>query len=326
MSSPHSSRRIDALGATGSPPPADPRFAALVLDGLAQPQRRLPTEYLYDARGSALFDAICELPEYYLTRTELAIMRQHGAAMAAAIGPGATVIEYGSGSSIKTRVLLDALVRPAGYVPVDISREHLQQTAARLRREYPGLPITEVVADFTRPLALPAVPQPRVVYFPGSTLGNFEPAAATELLAGMRRLAGPRGAVLVGIDRVKSTTVLEPAYDDAAGVTAEFNLNLLVRINRELGGDFEPMRFRHRARFDAAASRIVMTLVSSCTQIVTVCGRRFALREGEAILTEYSHKYSPQGFAALAAAAGLRVEASFVDDAQWFAVVLLRAA
>jgi L-histidine N-alpha-methyltransferase len=302
------------------------RFRALVLEGLARPDKRLPTEFFYDERGSALFDAICDLPEYYVTRTELALMAEYAGAMADAVGPGASIIELGSGSSTKSRLLLDALDRPRSYVPVDISREHLEATAVGLRRQYPAIEILPVAGDFMRPLPLPAVPAPRVVYFPGSTIGNFERPRAIALLESMRQMAGPGGAVLIGIDLMKSPTILEPAYDDAAGVTAEFNLNLLHRINRELGADFEPMRFRHRAFVDDAQSRVVMTLVSTCAQIVTVAGQRFRFRDGESIVTEYSHKYRPHDFALMARAAGLRVDRAWTDERQWFAVELLRPA
>ncbi len=310
-----------------SAPATDPvaearaRFTAAVHAGLAKPRKRLPTEYLYDERGSALFDAICELPEYYPTRTELGIMRAHATAMARALGVDATLVEYGSGSSTKTRLLLDAMVRPHAYVPVDISAEHLETACEQLRAEYPGLRIAEVAADFTRPFDLPVRSVgPRALYFPGSTIGNFEPAAATALLQQMARQAGPDGSVLIGVDLRKSAEVLEPAYDDAAGVTAEFNLNLLHRIARELGGDLDPARFRHRAYFDAEHGRIVMTLVSTCDQLVTVAGRRFSFAQGEAVTTEYSHKYTLDGFAELAAAAGLRVAQVWTDGAGWFSV------
>lgn len=302
------------------------RFAAAVHEGLARPHKRLPTEYLYDARGSALFDAICELPEYYLTRTELAIMREHVGPMAAALGRDATLVEYGSGSSIKTRLLLDAMARPHAYVPVDISAEHLAMTSARLRREYPAIVIEPVVADFTQPFDVPLrTGGPRVAYFPGSTIGNFESDGAIALLRQMARLVGVRGSVLIGVDLHKSVEILEPAYDDAAGITAAFNLNLLVRIDRELGGDLDPSRFRHRAFFDPEHGRIVMTLVSSCAQIVRVAGRRFRFAEGEAITTEYSHKYTREGFARLAAAAGLGVAQVWTDEAGWFSVQRLVA-
>jgi dimethylhistidine N-methyltransferase len=297
------------------------RFAAAVHAGLSKPRKRLPTEYLYDARGSALFDAICELPEYYPTRTELGIMRKHVGAMARTIGSGATIIEYGSGSSTKTRLLLDALDAPAAYVPVDISREHLEATAAQLRLEYPAVPIVPVCADFTTAFEVPVVGNgPRCAYFPGSTIGNFEPPAAIELLDQMRELVGERGSVLIGADLRKPLEILEPAYDDAAGVTAEFNLNLLVRIDRELGGDVDVSRFRHRAWFDAEHGRIVMELVSTCAQIVTIDHKRYRFAEGEVITTEYSHKYTRESFAKLASAADLAVAQVWTDEQQWFSV------
>jgi L-histidine N-alpha-methyltransferase len=296
------------------------RFAAAVHAGLSKPKKTLPTEYLYDARGSALFDEICELPEYYPTRTELAIMRAHIHEMSRAIGEGATLIEYGSGSSLKTRLLLDTAALDV-YVPVDISREHLEATASRLRAEYPALPIVPVCADFTQPFDVPvASAGPRVAYFPGSTIGNFEPAAATRLLAQMRDLVGANGCVLIGADLRKPVEILEPAYDDAAGVTAAFNLNLLVRIDRELGGDLDVSRFRHRAWFDDEHSRIVMELVSTCRQIVTVDHRRYRFAEGEVITTEYSHKYTRRSFAKLAAAADLAVAQVWTDEREWFSV------
>jgi dimethylhistidine N-methyltransferase len=297
-----------------------------VLRGLAKPKKTLPTELLYDARGSELFEQICELPEYYPTRTELAIMRAHVDEIAEAIGPEATLFEYGSGSSVKTRLLLAALHEPRAYLPVDISREHLLATAAQLREEFPALRVEPICADFTRPLELPTTlgPGRRVGYFPGSTIGNFEVPAAIELLRQLARLAGRDGRVLVGADLRKPASVLEPAYDDAAGVTAEFNLNLLARINRELRGDFDLSRFEHRAYWDDEHGRIVMTLVSTCAQVVTVAGHSFAFAEGEAIRTEYSHKYTLDGFAELAQRAGLRVERVWTDPQQWFSVQLLR--
>ncbi|HWB81414.1 MAG TPA: L-histidine N(alpha)-methyltransferase, partial [Nannocystaceae bacterium] len=297
-----------------------------VLRGLAKPRKTLPTALLYDARGSELFEQICELPEYYPTRTELAIMRAHVGEIAEAIGSDATLFEYGSGSSVKTRLLLAALHEPRAYLPVDISREHLLATAEQLRAEFPALHVEPICADFTRPLELPTTlgRGRRVGYFPGSTIGNFEAPAAIELLRQLARLAGREGRVLVGADLRKPASVLEPAYDDAAGVTAEFNLNLLVRINRELRGDFDPSRFEHRAYWDDEHGRIVMTLVSTCAQVVTVAGRSFAFAEGEAVRTEYSHKYTLESFAELAQRAGLRVERVWTDPQQWFSVQLLR--
>lgn len=296
------------------------RFAAAVHAGLAKPSKTLPTEYLYDARGSSLFDAICDLPEYYPTRTELSIMRAHTEEIARAMGDGATLVEYGSGSSTKTRVLLDA-ARLDAYVPVDISREHLEATAAQLRREYATLRILPVCADFTQAFDVPPMGGgPRVAYFPGSTIGNFAPEAATRLLRRMRALVGDDGSVLIGADLRKPVEIVEPAYDDAAGVTAAFNLNLLERINRELAGDVDTSRFRHRAWFDDVHSRIVMELVSTCAQIASIDGRRYRFAQGEPIVTEYSHKYTRETFAALAAAADLAVAQVWTDAREWFSV------
>lgn len=300
------------------------RFLRAVHTGLGQLPKRLPTSYLYDERGSALFDAICDLPEYYLTRTELSIMRTHVDEMAAQLGPKIVLVEYGSGSSIKTRMLLDALTEPSAYVPVDISAQHLERTAAALRTEYPGLHVAPVAADFTRPFAIPtSAVGPRVAYFPGSTIGNFEPPAATALLRQLAEQIGHDGRVLIGFDLRKSKTILEPAYDDAAGVTAAFNLNLLARIRRELDADFDVERFSHRAWFDEEHGRIEMNLISEHDQVVRVGNRRFGFMRGEVIITEYSHKYTPAGFAALARPAGLVVRRLWTDPAGWFAVALL---
>jgi L-histidine Nalpha-methyltransferase len=324
----YSTSRSPARPRLPTPIPRESRDDAVadVLRGLGRLHKTLPTELLYDERGSQLFEQICELPEYYPTRTELAIMREHLPAIADAIGPAATLFEYGSGSSIKTRLLLGALVEPHAYLPVDISREHLLATAARLREEFPRLRVEPICGDFTRPLKLPATLGRGhcVGYFPGSTIGNFETPAAIELLRQLARQAGREGRVLLGADLRKPVSVLEPAYDDAAGVTAEFNLNLLVRINREMDGDFETSRFEHRAFWDDANGRIVMTLVSTCAQVVTVAGHSFAFAEGEAIRTEYSHKYTLEGFAELAQRAGLRVDRVWTDPQRWFSVQLLR--
>jgi dimethylhistidine N-methyltransferase len=315
---------------TRSPRPgrADGGDAVLreVLAGLARPQKQLPCKYFYDERGSHLFDEICELEEYYLTRCELAILRRHAGQMAGRIGTGCALIEYGSGSSLKTRLLLDRLDRPAAYVPVDISGEHLLHSARQLARAYPGLEVVPVCADFTRPFALPKLRQPprrRVVYFSGSTIGNFGPAEATALLAGIARLCGPGGGLLIGVDLKKDRAVLEPAYDDSRGVTAAFNLNLLARINRELGADFDLIRFRHRAFYNEGAGRIEMHLVSLATQTVHVGGTAFELAEGETICTEYSYKYGLDEFRELAARAGLGLEQVWTDEKGLFSVQYL---
>lgn len=316
------------LDAGAAPDHGLDRMRRDVLEALGRrPQRELPTQYLYDARGSALFDRICELPEYYPTRTELGIMEEHAGAMARGVGERALLIEYGSGSSIKTRRLLERLREPAGCVLVDISREHLSRSAARLAAELPHVEVLPVFADFTTPFAVPrprAAVGRRVVYFPGSTIGNFLPEPATRLLGQMAAQVGPGGGLLIGTDLRKDPAVLLPAYDDAQGVTAAFDKNLLRRINRELGADFDLAAFDHQAIYDEALGRIEMRLVSREAQTVRVAGRRFVLAEGEAIRTEYSHKYTIQGFHELAAAAGWQAEEVWVDDKAWFAVHLLR--
>jgi dimethylhistidine N-methyltransferase len=306
--------------------PEREEFLADVLDGLRRSPKTLPCKYFYDERGSALFDRICTLPEYYPTRTELAILRRHAGAMAEAIGPRCLLVEYGSGSSTKTRLLLDHLAEPAAYVPVDISREHLLRAAEALSARYPDVPVIPVCADFTRPFALPEVPgAERVVgYFPGSTIGNFAPAEARKFLADIAEQCGAGGALLIGVDLEKPRSILEPAYDDARGVTAEFNRNLLRRVNRELGGDFDLAAFDHRAHWNAPQGRVEMHLVSRRDQVAHVAGRAIPFAKGESIHTENSHKYQVEGFATLAAAAGFGVERVFTDDAGLFSVQLLR--
>jgi dimethylhistidine N-methyltransferase len=306
--------------------PAVARFRTDVLNGLRRRHKRLPCKYFYDDVGSQLFDRICELPEYYPTRTELAILGADAPAMAARLGRHCLVIEYGSGSSIKTRLLLDALDRPAAYLPVDIACEHLERSAAALANNHPGLVVLPVCADFTCRFALPpGVPAAarRVAYFPGSTIGNFAPRPAASLLAEMGRLVGPGGAVLIGVDLKKDPKVLEPAYNDAAGVTAAFNLNLLARINRELAGDFDLDRFEHHALYDPTFGRVEMYLISRRRQSVRAAGERIDFEEGEPILTECSYKYTVRGFQALAAAAGLRARQVWTDANRWFSVQYL---
>lgn len=305
----------------------DARFAADVRTGLSRRQKRLPSKYFYDARGSVLFEAICEQPEYYLTQTELTILRTHAASMAAAIGPRALVLEYGSGSGIKTRLLLAALADPVAYVPVEISRSALDGSIRQLARAFPAVQMLPVAADFTQAVRLPRPVRREasvLVFFPGSTLGNFEHLEAVRLLQVMHAEIGPRGAALVGIDLQKETAVLEAAYNDRAGVTAEFTLNLLARINRELGGNFRLSQFRHRARYDQAAGRIETHILSLCDQIVRVQGLDVPLATGEAILVEYSCKYTLPGFERMAALAGLEVSRTWTDPEHRFAVQLLR--
>lgn len=305
---------------------ADDRFRADVLAGLSRPQKWLPSKYFYDATGSQLFDRITELDEYYPTRTELAIMRAHAGEMAVRCGPRCLLVELGAGSLVKVRLLLDRLDRPAGYVPVDVSGEHLRAAADELAAAYPGLGVYPVVADFTRPFVVPRVEaNRRVVYFPGSTVGNFDPADADALLRRITRLVGDGGGLLLGIDLRKDAGVLERAYNDAGGVTAAFNRNLLVRINRELGADFEPTAFRHRAVYNRAQSRIEMHLVAVADQHVRVGDRSFVVRGGESIHTENSYKYDPDDLSRRAAACGLHTQALWTDDRRYFAVLYLTA-
>lgn len=303
-----------------APPSADAGLRQELLDGLSRPQKRLPSKLFYDAEGSALFDAICELPEYYVTRTELAIMRRHAGAIAMALGQDRTLVEFGSGSSVKTRILLDHM-RPAAYVPIDISGEHLQRTADDLRGRYPQLKVRPLTADFTAPLPpLAATDERPVVYFPGSTLGNFEQDEALALLRGIRATAGDDGGLLIGADLRKPLELLLPAYDDASGVTAAFNLNLLRRLNDEFGADFRIETFTHRVVWNQALSRIEMHLVAREDLVFSIFGRRFALRAGETLHTENSHKYSPEQLASMARRTGFRVARSWCDAQDWFTV------
>ncbi|EMI16348.1 methyltransferase [Rhodopirellula maiorica SM1] len=297
-----------------------------VLDGLSRPAKTLPSKYLYDERGSQLFDQICELDEYYVTRTELAIMQQHASSIARQIDTDVMLVEYGSGSSLKTRVLLDALSRPAAYVPVDISEEHLLKTAERLRLAYSGLNVLPVVADFTQPFRLPDCEPPAshvAFYFPGSTIGNFTPPQAGELLQQMAAMLGQQGGLLIGIDLQKDIDVLHAAYDDREGVTAAFSLNLLNRINRELGGNFDSDRFEHRAVYNTLHHRIEISIVSLADQVVSIGDHAIDFAAGEAILTEYSHKYTVDGFATFARKYGFQLHKSWTDAQNYFAVLHL---
>lgn len=300
-------------------------FLADALAGLRRPRKELPCKYFYDAAGSALFDAICETPEYYPTRAELAIMRAHAGEMGRRLGPGCQVIEYGSGSGVKTRVLLRHLPRPAAYVPVDISADHLHRSAKELSARFPEVEVQPVAADFTRPFEVPepaTATRRRAVYFPGSTIGNFGPPEALALLTGIAGLCGPGGALLIGVDLKKDPAVLNAAYNDTAGVTAAFNRNLLARMNRELGADFDLSAFRHRAFYDEAAGRVEMHLVSTREQTARVGGHPIRFAAGESIHTENSYKYAPDEFARLAAGAGLRPVAHWTDPGELFSVQL----
>jgi len=307
----------------------DPRFAADVLDGLSQPRKSIPSTWLYDQRGSQLFEAITELPEYYATRTEIALLRGCAASIAEEAGADATVIEIGSGSSRKTPLLLGALRRPYAYVPVDISGSFLMYSAALLRGRFPDVRIMPVVGDFKRPVQLPHALRfapargRRIVFFPGSTIGNLTPEEAVSCLARLGDLCGPNGLVVLGVDQNHNEETLLPAYNDAAGVTAAFNLNLLERINRELGGSFDVGAFRHEARYERTLRRIEMHLISVREQTAEVLGRPFAFAPGETIHTENSYKYDCEAVDAMAARAGLRRLTNWTDERGRFALHLL---
>jgi L-histidine Nalpha-methyltransferase len=331
MSSLPGARRNHGGPALGRPRPAarevQSDFARDLLAGLSEHPKHLPPKYFYDTIGSQLFERITELPEYYPTRTEIGILADKAAAIASFVQDGAGLVEFGSGSSTKVRLLLKNLPRVRAYVPVDISAEFLDQEAARLRHEFPALDIVPVAADFTAAFELPPSLRdaPRAGFFPGSTIGNFEPAAAREFLRLAARILGSRATFIVGVDLVKDRRILEAAYNDAAGVTAEFNLNILARANREIGANFDLAAFEHQAFYDAARSRIEMHLVSSKAQSVRVLGRSFAFAAGESIHTENSYKYTVETFSALAREAGWQSAAVFRDADGLFSVHVLRA-
>jgi dimethylhistidine N-methyltransferase len=297
-----------------------------VVRGLSSSPKFLPSKYFYDEVGSRLFDEITELEEYYLTRTETRIVERFAEEMADEIGPGALLVELGSGSSAKTRLLLECLDEPTGYIPVDISGDYLATVAHRLRTEHDGLTVLPLVADFTEPLVLPPTLDPptrRIVYFPGSTIGNFRALEAERLLRRLRSVVGANGAVLIGFDLVKSRATLEAAYNDQAGVTARFNLNILTHVNAALGTDFDVDGFFHRAPFNTEASRIEMYLVSRRRQQVRLRDHLFDFAACEPILTEYSHKYTQDFFGDLAASAGLTAKRTWTDPQNLFCVQFL---
>jgi dimethylhistidine N-methyltransferase len=306
-------------------PRREPSILSEVLAGLRSDPKALSPKFFYDDTGARLFEEITRLPEYYPTRTELAILRQHAGSIAAAIGPRATLIEFGSGAGVKVRLLLDALERPVAYVPVDISAEQLERVAAERRAEYPGLEVLPVRADYTARFALPATRSDsrKVAFFPGSTIGNFHPTEATSFLQRVRHLVGPAGAVVLGVDRRKDSRVLHAAYNDAAGVTAQFNLNLLHRFNRELGATFALDRFAHRAFFSEERSRIEMHLESLDDQCVRVGGVAVPFARGETIHTECSYKYDEARLQALVAPTGFVIRELWTDSNDWFWVALL---
>ena len=298
-------------------------FRADVLRGLGAPQKNLPPKYFYDAAGSELFERITRLDEYYLTRTELAIMEHYATEMAELLGPRCLLIEYGSGSSTKTRLLLDRLHDPAGYLPVDIAGSQLRRSARAIARDYPALEVLPVFADFTRPFDVPTpriAPTRRAVYFPGSTIGNLTPDEAVTLLRQTAGLCRSEGALLLGADLRKDPRLIEAAYNDRFGVTAEFNRNLLARMNRELGANFDAEQFAHRAFYNGEEDRIEMHLVSRRDQRVRIGAAELHFRAGQTIHTENSYKYSMPGLQALARAGGFEPQRVWTDDAQLFSV------
>jgi dimethylhistidine N-methyltransferase len=297
-----------------------------VLGGLLKTPKTLPSKLFYDERGSQLFEEICRLEEYYPTRTEVGILTRHAGEMTALLGTRCRLLEVGSGSSQKTRILLDQLEDPAAYVPIDISRAFLLESAQAIAREYRRLDVLAVCADYTQPFEVPAPPRPAqrtVAFFPGSTIGNLVPDEARDFLRRIASWCGRGGGLLIGVDLRKDRPTLEAAYNDREGVTAEFNLNLLDRINRELGADFDRDGFAHRAIYDEAQGRIEMRLISRRPQTVAVQGHMVAFDEGEWITTEYSYKYSLAGFRELAAAAGFAVAQVWTDERGLFSVQYL---
>ncbi len=316
---------MQAVGDDDRRPPVNEVLEA-AQRGLGLRPKRLPSWLFYDERGSELFEQICEQPEYYLTRSEIALLHEHRDDIAATLGPDVRLVEYGSGHALKTRVLLEAMASPVSWVPVEISPEPLRLSVQRMAERFPELPMQPLCADFSRPLRLPIPPRaPRrtVVYFPGSTIGNFDARTAIQLLRKMRGEMGDAGGILVGADLKKDVPRLEAAYNDRAGVTAAFTLNMLTRINRETGSDFELSKFAHRARYNPMAGRIETHIVSLREQQVRLGRQLVKFHEDEAMLVEYSCKYSTEDFAALAGRAGLRVHARWTDPEGLFGLYYL---
>lgn len=301
-------------------------FAQALIEGLSARRKSIPCRFLYDARGSALFEQICRLEEYYPTRTEIGILRACARDIAGRIGPEAELIELGGASSLKAEILLDALERPGAYIPIDISREHLQAAAGRLRLERPGLSIHAVCADYAQAFDLPVTRAAgrRLGFFPGSTIGNLQPDEARDFLADWAERLGPDAAMVIGVDLRKSPWIIQRAYDDAEGVTARFSKNVLARANRELGCDFDLNWFEHRARYDADRGRVEIHLESLTDQSVHVSQHRFDLKSGERIHIEDSYKYSIEGFRDLARAGGFIPTAVWTDPAELFSVHYLQ--
>jgi dimethylhistidine N-methyltransferase len=314
---------LTALQPASAAPPATSDLLSDVIAGLSSDPRALPCKYFYDERGAALFQKICELPEYYVTRTELDILSRHHAEIAAQIGPNVELIGLGTGAGTKTRILIKALEKPAAYIPVDISEKQLRKSTASFQKIFPKLEILPVCADYLQPVVLPSPrhkPARNVVYFPGSTIGNFEPNEALEFLRRIANVSGRGGGLLIGVDLQKDQNVIEAAYNDKDGVTAQFNLNLLEHINRETGANFDLSRWQHRAIYNSKAGRIEMYLISATDQTVRIQDQQFHFRAGEKILTERSYKHTPEGFIALAGQAGFDFVKFWTDDARLFGV------
>jgi len=303
--------------------PVNEDFLAEVVAGLSSSPRSLPCKFFYDEHGAELFQKICELPEYYVTRTETELLRRHGGEMAKSIGANAELIGFGTGAGVKTRMLLEHLENPIAYVPVDISKQRLTDSAEELSLAMPALEILPVCGDYLQPLRLPKSirkPEHVAVYFPGSTIGNLEPNVAKDFLRRVCRLCGKNGGLIIGVDLRKDRSVVEAAYNDSAGITAEFNLNILVRANRELGADFDLPLWRHQAIYNERHDRIEMHLISEAQQTVHVGGKEFCFSRGERIITEFSYKYTPEGFAELAVSAGFSLARVWTDPQRLFAI------
>lgn len=303
------------------------QFLKDALLGLAAAQKTIPPKYLYDQAGSELFDQICELDEYYVTRTETALLKRHADEIALLLGSRCMLFEFGSGSPLKSRILLNAMKSPAAYIPIDISKTALLQNVRNLSEDFPALQISAVWADFTVPLALPdqicSNAKKRVGFFPGSTIGNFDPADAVAILRRIGAILRYRGKLLIGVDLLKSKAILEPAYNDTNQVTAAFNMNLLTRMNRELGANFKAESFRHKAFFNSSKRRIEMHLESLGDQTVDIAGQTFKFKAGETIHTENSYKYSHESFTDLAQSAGFAIALAWISPNPMFAIYCL---
>ena len=315
--------RLTAIQPASAVPPATSDLLSDVIAGLSSDPRALPCKYFYDERGAALFQRICDLPEYYITRTEIDILDRHRTEIASQLGLNVELIGLGTGAGTKTRILIEALEKPAVYIPVDISQKQLRKSAALFRKIFPNLEVLPVCADYLQPVVIPSARHKaarNVVYFPGSTIGNFEPNEALDFLRRIVNVSARGGGLLIGVDLRKDQNVIEAAYNDKAGVTAQFNLNLLEHINRETGGNFDLNRWQHRAIYNSEAGRIEMYLISTSDQTVRIQDRAFHFLSGERILTEHSYKHTPDGFIALARQAGFDFVRLWTDDARLFGI------